>query len=342
MGFSSGFNMNFAGRSNRRGGGAAGGAPSPTADAGGDQQQMGLTQVTLEATGSGAGSTLAWTLFDPTQTNKSSILSSTTAISPTFHPISSSASAGDWTANLSVTKAGKTSYNSVNIRVGDVDGWITLFPDDAQQASASQTPYGTLTWGRTADWTTVAIEHDAGGTVQYPKQFETKWYTLGVDWSHMTAVEFMLEGDDSVTQPTNAEKVYLGALLTTGSSTIQTVIPGETLVQSMMWFSNKSETTKFSTRNNDQALAFGASSTGYNGFRMMYIKDFYDDDMDWTTYQKLDTVDPNNTNMSTGGQTISPTATDKVKIAMAVGRSAAGEAVTAKFKLKYRMSRRLL
>ena len=75
---------------------------------------------------------------------------------------------------------------------------------------------------------------------------------------------------------------------------------------------------------------------------MMYIKDFYDDDMDWTTYQKLDTVDPNNTNMSTGGQTISPTATDKVKIAMAVGRSAAGEAVTAKFKLKYRMSRRLL
>ena len=337
MGFGQGFGGSFTRwRPNPRGGGAA----APTADAGSAQTQAGLTQVTLDGSDSTLGGTYAWILTDPSQTNKTSILSDATVLSPTFHPISSSASAGNWTARLAVTKGGKTSVDTVNIRVGDVDGWVTLFPDDAQQSSGSQTAYGTASWGRTGDWTTMTIGDKGAGVMQYPKQCESLWYTLGVDWQDMTSMEFMIEADDSYTQPTHANKVYVGAFMTTGSSTSQTIIPGETMTQGMFWLSNRSETTKFSQRGDDQAFAFGSSGTGYNGMRFMYIKEYYADALDYTLYQKLDTVDPDNAGMTTSARTTDPTGTDKIKIAMAIARSQDGTGVTAKFALKYRLKTR--
>ena len=320
---------------------AAAAATPPTADAGADQMQAGLTQVTLDGAASTAGATMAWTLFDPSQTNKTSILSNSSLISPTFDPISSSASAGNWVANVAVTKDGLTSYDSVNILVGDMNGWITLFPDDAQQSSGSLYPYGIASWGRTGNWTTMTIGDKGATATIYPKACESKWYTLGVDWQNMTSIEFMVEADESYTQPTYANKVLVGAWLTTGSSTAQTVIPGWTGCQTMFNLSNRSENTNFSQRVSDQNFAWSSTSTGYNAFRWMYVKEYYADALDQVLYQKLDTVDPDNATMTRSDRTTTCTGTDKIKIAMAVGRNETdSEGVTAKFKVKYRLRTR--
>ena len=73
----------------------------------------------------------------------------------------------------------------------------------------------------------------------------------------------------------------------------------------------------------------------------MYVKDLYADSLDQIIYQKLDTTDPDNAAMSTGGTTTSPTGGDKIKIAMAIARAEADDdAVTVKFALKYRLKTR--
>ena len=324
---------------------AAGAADPPTADGGGDQTQAGLTQVTIPGTGSTAGATMAWTLFDPSQTNKTSILSDASLISPTFQPISSSASAGNWVANLAVTKGGLTSYDSVNIRVGDVDGWITLFPDDAQITSASQSAYGTASWGRTGDWTTMTIG-DKAVTSIYPKYCESKWYTPGVDFQDLSNIEFMIEADDSYTQPTAANLVYVGMWLTTGSSTtsLPAAIPGWTGQTFMFKLSNRTETTSISLRSDDQNFSFGHNNTGENAVHLLVNKQYYGNDLYQVLYQKIDTVTPADDGNDTDGATYSTTktftGTDKVQLVMAIARNQTGTGVTAKFKAKYRLKTR--
>jgi hypothetical protein len=72
----------------------------------------------------------------------------------------------------------------------------------------------------------------------------------------------------------------------------------------------------------------------------MYVKEYYADPLDQILYQSLDTVDPDSAAMALGNRTTTCTGTDKIKIAMAVGRNQTGASVTAKFKVKYRLRTR--
>ncbi len=316
------------------GGATGGGATPPTADAGPDQQQVGLDQVALSGSGSTAGAAMLWTLRDPANQNQDALLSSTTVISPTWTP-TYGGMAGNWVATLAVTKDGITSYDSVNIRIGDAAGWITLTPDAASSTYTSG-QYSTVTWGTSGDWTTLVLGPKTGGVTKCTSG-EIKWITLDVNWEDLLGVELLVEADDTYTQPVNLDKFYAGAMIGT------TTIPGAAYVgsQSLFWLSNRTESTSLSIRTNDQTFAFGMSSTGYNGMSVVYSKQAYTDAQIRRVYQKIDTPGSTNNSPADSSITIAPVGSNPVQVGLicARGGTTLGD-ITMKFAVKIRVLRR--
>lgn len=315
-------------------GGAAGGASPPTADSGVDQQQVGLGTVSLSGSGSTAGASMLWTLRDPAQQNKDSLLSSTTIISPTFDPTYTGL-AGDWTATLAATKDGLTSYDSTNIRIGDSSGWITLLPGDSDSTYTSGN-YPTVTWGTSGDWATITLGPKVGSTYTCDDG-EIQWFALDVNWEDITGLEVVIEADETYTQPVEADKLYAGVMF--GSTTI----PGAAYVgvHTLFWVGNKAEDTALSMRTNNQSFSFGMKTSGYNGAAAHYSKQLYDDTLIRRVYQKLDTVTPGNNTPADSACTIAPVGSNPVQVGMicARGGTTVGD-ITMKFAVRIRVQKR--
>jgi hypothetical protein len=133
--------------------GDSGVAPVLTATiTGGDSQQDGLATVALEvvATGGAGGYVYAWTLTDPTGSDRSALLDDDTIADPVFTP-DQAGGGGQWVARCMVT-SGSASVEAVKVvtvgqDVGDGAPWVlaaSIVSDGATDASVSG---GNIVWG---------------------------------------------------------------------------------------------------------------------------------------------------------------------------------------------------
>tara|TARA_R110000824_G_scaffold30638_2_gene100552 strand:- start:192 stop:1118 length:927 start_codon:yes stop_codon:yes gene_type:complete len=113
---------------NRRMSASAGGS-NALASAGADQAQAGLVLVTLDGSGSTAG-TYAWTLLDPLGVSRTALFNNAAVQSPTFTPDLG----GIWLATLTVDSA---DTDTVGITVGDSVFGITFNPITATKVDAN-------------------------------------------------------------------------------------------------------------------------------------------------------------------------------------------------------------
>jgi hypothetical protein len=188
-----------------------GGAPAlPAADAGADQACDGRPTITLDGSGSAAGSTYAWLLTNPYGDNVTSLLSSSTAQSPTFKPQDVP---GLYTAKIAVTKGGLTSYDSCNVTVGIYGGeYIRLIPSEADSTYDSGN-YASTTWSDDGTWTTMVLG-DKAGSIQNPTDTQVKWFASSVtDWRKVATLEFRIVCDASFVQPALAQQCFVGLIM---------------------------------------------------------------------------------------------------------------------------------
>ena len=184
-----------------------GGAALPVADAGADQTCDGRPTITLDGSGSAAGSTFAWLLTNPSGDNVTSLLSSSTAESPTFKPQDIP---GLYTAKIAVTKGGLTSYDSCNVTVGIYGGqFIRLIASEADSTYDSGN-YASTTWGDTDGWTTMVLG-EKSSSIQNLTDAQVKWFTSSVtDWDKVETIEFRITFKHDFVQPTTARQCFAG------------------------------------------------------------------------------------------------------------------------------------
>ena len=184
--------------------------PPPTADAGSDQTQNSIKQVTLDGSGSTAGVTYAWTLQDPDQTDRTSLLSSATVASPTFTPKDIP---GNWVASLTVTKGGVSAKDNVSVRIGSVNGWIRL-NSNAATSTYSGGHHSTVTWSDdNANWTTLTLSAKSGAVLK-PEDFELKWFEPDVpNIATIFGIDFKIVADESYSQPLLTDWCFTGIVV---------------------------------------------------------------------------------------------------------------------------------
>jgi len=119
---------------------------------GGDSSQLNLAAVACEVVASGASGSFvyAWTLRDPTNTDRSVLLDDDTIDSPTFTPDLAGGS-GQWVATCVVTSGGQTVTVTKTVSVGQKGSngttWVrvaNIVSDGTTDASVSG---GNIVWG---------------------------------------------------------------------------------------------------------------------------------------------------------------------------------------------------
>ena len=182
---------------------------APTADAGSNQQVDGRPTVTLDGSGSTAGSTFAWTLFDPSGADVTSLLSSATAESPTFKP--KDVPPGNYTATIAVTKGGVTSKDSANVQVG-IDGgkWLRLVPAEADSTYDSGNYSGSETWTDDGTYTSVAIGSRTAA-INDLTDCQILWFNSSItNCTLIQNIEFKILLDPTFAQPDSTLTSFIG------------------------------------------------------------------------------------------------------------------------------------
>ena len=237
---------------------SGGGAAPPTADAGPDQAQDHLAVVTLDGSGSTAGVTYAWTLLDPLQTDKTSILSSATAESPTFQP--TDWPIGSWTATLIVTKDGVSAQDNCTIRIGDANGWLRFSPGSATSTTTSAA-YATQTWTDDGTWTSVLLSDKVGTANKASNALATKWRLcdIGNSMGSLSSIEVRIQISPTSTH-TLAEALIVGFAFGT-TTTFGASWDGFTFLFRDV---EKTVNTSVSCRKEDSTFSWQDSSSGYD------------------------------------------------------------------------------
>ena len=313
------------------------GAPAPpTADAGSDQAQNDTRQVTLNGSGSTAGVTYAWTLQDPDQTDRTSLLSSATAASPTFTPKDI---AGNWSASLTVTKDSVSAKDNVSVRIGSTGGWIRLNPT-AAASTYSGGHHSTVTWSDdNANWTTLTLSDRVGGSVLKPEDFELKWFEPDVaNIATIFGIDFKIITDESYSQPLLTDWCFAGVVVSNTTTIASSV--GCYVVYTT---TNQSQNSKNTCRGNQSNIAWGMSGAGYDSTQGKISYKPYYGAFQRCTYNKTTVSGSSHTSTADTSIAFSPSVTwsDPLKFALAGGRSGTTSGnKTFKFQVWYRLQKR--
>jgi len=228
----------------------------PVADAGADQACDGRPTITLDGSGSEAGATFAWLLTNPSGDNVTSLLSSSTARSPTFKPQDIP---GLYSAKVAVTKGGLTSHDSCNVTVGIYGGQFIRLVQSEADSTYDSGNYTSTAWGDTDGWTTMVLGAKSGSILN-PTDSQVKWFTSSVtDWDKIQTVEFRITFKHDFVQPVSGRQCYAGIIL---SPTNNPADGGLVHVAFRTDDSTPMDASRISQRAGTQSWSWGSTATG--------------------------------------------------------------------------------